>query len=46
MSARSQAAIRVWRARSARTVGDRGYLVYMFFMVALWSRRPLRAPCG
>ncbi|GAA5098173.1 hypothetical protein GCM10025760_33120 [Microbacterium yannicii] len=41
MSTRSEAAIRVWRARSARTAGDRGYLVYMFFMVALLVAAPV-----
>ncbi|KRC61353.1 hypothetical protein ASE14_10705 [Agromyces sp. Root81] len=41
MSSRSGAAIGIWRARNVRTVGDRGFLIYMVLMVALVTVAPL-----
>lgn len=41
MSLRSRAALRVWRSRDTRTVGDRGYLVYLVVMVTLVVAAPL-----
>ncbi|MCR2792805.1 hypothetical protein NQ156_06985 [Microbacterium sp. zg.Y625] len=41
MSLRSRAAVRVWRTRNARMVGDRGYLAYLVVMVTLVVAAPL-----
>lgn len=41
MSTRSGAAFTIWRARNVRTLGDRGFLVYMAFMVALVTVVPV-----
>lgn len=41
MSTRSGATFTIWRARRVRTLGDRGFLVYMAFMVALVTVVPV-----
>ncbi|MDF2506676.1 MAG: hypothetical protein K0Q52_535 [Microbacterium sp.] len=40
MSGRVAASIRVWRARTVRTSGDRAYVVYLALMVALVAVAP------
>lgn len=41
MSARTGAAIGIWRARQVRTIGDRMYTVYMALMVTLIAVAPV-----
>lgn len=41
MSTRFRGAIAVWRSRDVRTAGDRGYLVYLVFAVALVAVAPV-----
>ncbi|MGL3149559.1 DUF6297 family protein [Microbacterium sp. A82] len=41
MSTRTGAAFTIWRARNVRTLGDRSFVVYMAFMVALVTVIPL-----
>ncbi|MCU1480730.1 MAG: hypothetical protein JWQ19_1516 [Subtercola sp.] len=41
MSNRTHAAMAIWRARTIRTAGDRSFLVYMVFMVALVAIAPV-----
>lgn len=41
MSARSRAALAVWRGRNVRSAGDRGYFAYMVLMVALVAVAPV-----
>lgn len=40
MSGRTSAAIRIWRARSVRTSGDRAYVAYLALMVAMVAVAP------
>lgn len=41
MNIQARAAAGIWRARQARTIGDRGYIAYMMLMVALVAVAPL-----
>ncbi|UNK69297.1 DUF6297 family protein [Microbacterium sp. H1-D42] len=41
MSATTQAALKVWRARSTRSVADRGYVVYLGLLVTLVTVVPV-----
>lgn len=41
MSSQSRAAVAIWRARKVRAAGDRPYLLYLIFMVALVAVAPV-----